>query len=188
MIANDEQVLAVAKAIAKSDAPDAAVIKQVEDSYNSIYPTFIDANLSPEEADSRTWESLWQGTKMNANGNGARADLALKLKPYLKERHQAGKKDVTAKEAFEFLKAEHDYRAADAKGVGDLLGFHHFELESGKTTGGKRYKIPDPDLFPEWYDTDSKLPVSYYAVNFLVQLNARRARKSNAKFLVSDRR
>ena len=121
--------------------------------------------LAQVEAEDKAINEYVRSQRMAGNqAAGERARLTPIVKGQMRANWEGGATEICAREVFDYLALHHNYEAADAKGVGDLLGGQGLRLERKKRKGGgTAYLIPDPEKFPTWYEGDPTLPSSYYS-------------------------
>ena len=137
---------------------------------------YIQRGCSEEEAEAKAIKHIGR-PRTAAKAHGKRHTLAVKLKGFMRKLFSEGFESLTAAVAYDHLVEHHDYKAKDAKGIGDLFGRHGMCLESGgKVEGKKAYRIPDPNHYPDWYESEVlEAPAEYYseaAFDELIELEA----------------
>lgn len=119
------------------------------------------------------------------NGShGSRAWLCANTKRACEYFWAEGKSIITAADANKYARDDGGYTSTCSKANGDAMGRHGLFMKpsSKKFDGRKAYDIPDPTLYPDWYQNDDEmLPDSYYG-SYLAELEAIESRNPKSPY------
>lgn len=121
--------------------------------------------LSEQEAEERAIEAL--KVDIASKKGGTRKKNKETVKKACRHFWNLGKKWISAFEVTEWAVEEESYHTSSPKGIGDTMGRgkNALFMEEGdaKVDGKKVLKIPNPDEFADWYESDVPLPREYYS-------------------------